>query len=214
MPIEYSISENTLQEYLDEMVSDMSLAEFAPLRDNKIKVLACTKVKVQEEEEQPCSGDPVSVKKVSDLHRVFIDGHYIVVVDHYTFNHLNDLQLKALLHSALMHISVETTESGIKLGTRKPDIRVFQATINRFGAYTDALLGLRECLIAAGKRFADMVTTESTEAGVGGVVDVDIVPEPSQSYADTMLRPLAGNENEAPVTPPETKKRSRSKKGE
>jgi hypothetical protein len=162
MPIEYSINKG-LQDALSSMLCDMSLAEFTPLRDSGIKVLACTKVKFQDEEEQPCSGDPVSVRKVSDLHRVFIDGHYLLVADQYTFSHSNELQLKALLHSALMRISVENTESGLKLGIRKPDIMAFQATINRFGAYTDALLGLRDCLVTASKRFANMVTTESTE---------------------------------------------------
>ena len=52
MSTEYTSNEG-LQEALDAMVSDVSLAEFSPLRQCKVKILTCTKVKITEDEEQP-----------------------------------------------------------------------------------------------------------------------------------------------------------------
>jgi hypothetical protein len=112
------------------------------------------------------------------MHRLFIDAHYLVVVDQYTYNHLDDIQVSALIHSALMRIGVEETESGVKLGTRKPDIMVFQATINRFGAYTPDLKGLRDCLVAASERFVDMVTNGTVVLGESAKEPPAPVPPP------------------------------------
>jgi len=148
-----------LQKAIDALLEDISIAEFSPIREHQIKVLSCTKNKLNEEDEPvQTAGDTVQVKKVSDLHQAFIDGHYLVVMDGYVFDHVDDGQLQAILHSALMRIKVEPTESGVKLGTRKPDIQVFQATIHRFGAYTDDLLSLKECLFKSSKRFTAMIT--------------------------------------------------------
>lgn len=148
-----------LQKELDALLEDVSLSEFADIREHEVTVVCCTKTKLGEgDEPMQTTGDAVAVKKVSDLHRTFIDAHYIVVVDGYVFDHTDEDKMKALLHSALMRIKVEVTESGIKLGTRKPDIQVFQATINRFGAYDEGLLNLKDCFARGGKRFASMIT--------------------------------------------------------
>ena len=94
---------------------------------------AMTKTNTKEEIE-PTSGEPVVVRKVSAADKVFMEGHFKVFIDRCRWDQANDVQQRAMLHRALMRVNVQSSDKGIKIGTRKPDVVTFQATIVRFGA--------------------------------------------------------------------------------
>ncbi len=143
--IEY-VKDETLQGALDDILSDGELREFANLRDNKVVIACCLKVKTNKDGEDEASpGEVVQLKKVSALHKVFIDAHYLMVVDNYGWNNANsEIKQKAMIHKALMRIDVEEDGGNLKFKARQPDVVEFRATVLRYGTYNESLLDMRE----------------------------------------------------------------------
>src|SRR4051812_14682303 len=123
--IEYSV-EKELTELVDEVLHKPEHSEFGPIRDVDLTILPCFVIRTDEDGQTKAGkGDPVKLKKISDLDRLFMKDkpHYIVVVDYGVWENAPDEQRMAMLHACLMQISVEHTDGGkIKLGSRKPDV--------------------------------------------------------------------------------------------
>lgn len=149
MPIEYA-EEPSMTEAVTQMISDETYTEFDLIRNEEIKILVAAMTKTNKDGDiEPTSGDAVVLRKVSAPDKPFINGHYKVYIDRCRWDQANELQQKAMLHRGLMRINIENKESGISLGTRKPDIFTFQATIVRFGAWEEDLIQLRNNLQSA-----------------------------------------------------------------
>ena len=149
MPIEYA-GDDEMAQAVAEMIGDETYSEFTPIRDQEIRILVAAMVKTDKDGiQEPTKGEPVIVCKVTPRDKPFVDGQYKVYIDKTRWDEANDLQQKAMLHRGLMRINIESKESGIKLGTRKPDVLTFQATIVRFGAWEEDLIQLRNNLQAA-----------------------------------------------------------------
>jgi hypothetical protein len=136
-----------LSDMLEDMIADTNFSEFNELRDLAIVVLPCVKVRMDKDgETQACKGDPVTVKKVGPVERIFMTKkpHFLVVVDYGAWGEANEKIRQAMLHRGLMRIVAEKTDDGMKIGTRKPDIVEFTMTVERFGAFNEHLLNLRE----------------------------------------------------------------------
>ncbi len=150
MATEYFL-EPTLNDFVNEFVSDEFLSEFGPIQRNSVK-FACAYVlkSTDDGEAVPLKGDTVVLKKVGPADKIFFDYHYKIYVDHARWEPANDDQKKAMLHKALMRVCITITDGGgIKFGTRSPDITEFQATVVRFGPWTNELLAFRNNLQAA-----------------------------------------------------------------
>jgi Putative phage metallopeptidase len=144
--VEYS-EDVDLTAAVNKMVADSLITEFKPLRDLHIVIKPCLRVRLDKDgQTQPCKGIPVKLKRVSPIERLFIRdrAHFILVVDYHAWETGNEKSRGALIHHALMQIAAEKSEDGIKISTRKPDIVEFTATVERFGAFSDVLLNLRE----------------------------------------------------------------------
>lgn len=137
-----------LNDALKAILTNVSLAEFSPLRDAKLKVLPLLKVVTNKEgEHTPCKGTPAQVKKVSDLHRAAgIDADYLLVVDYYAWNHPKGINpqitLDAMLHHALKSIKIEVKEGKPKFSKNDPDVEVYLDTVNRYpvaGAFAEEI---------------------------------------------------------------------------
>ncbi len=149
MPIEYA-GDDEMAQAITDMIGDETYSEFDPIRQQETKILVAAMVKTDKDGvQEPTKGEPVIIRKVSAADKPFIDGHYKVYIDKTRWDEANELQQKAMLHRGLMRINIESKESGIKLGTRKPDVLTFQATIVRFGAWEEELIQLRNNLQAA-----------------------------------------------------------------
>jgi hypothetical protein len=155
MPTEY-IQDKEIANAVTDMLGDTEFTEFAPLRDSEVKIESCVCVRTnQEGEDQPPKADPVSLKKVSPVEKVFVDLDYILVVDNSAWKTANtDQAQSAIIHRGLMKIQVEQSEKGLKLATRKPDIVEFSETVVRFGTYNQPLKTLKEAFTLAAKRLA------------------------------------------------------------
>jgi len=120
------------------VLSERKFAEFKPLNDQNIKVLAFLKVTTNSEgDHTPCKGCPVKVQKVSDLNRAAgIDADYIILVDYYAWNHpkgVNPVDTQeAMLHHALKMIKVEVKDGKVKKGKNEPEIVEFADTVTRY----------------------------------------------------------------------------------
>jgi hypothetical protein len=155
-----------LQKILSEVIADTNFTEFNDLRDLGISVLPCVRVRMDKDgETQPCKGDPVTVKKVGPVERLFIPKkpHFIMIVDFGTWSTANIKIQKAMLHRGLMRIAAEKTDEGVKVSTRKPDIVEFTATVARFGAFSDNLLNLREAFRNSTHRIMPTMADEEQE---------------------------------------------------
>lgn len=154
MPVEYSANEQMTQAVTD-MVGNEDYEEFGPIREQELLFLVAAMVKTNAEgEAEATSGEPVIVRRVGPADAVFIQGHFKVYICQTRWDEANEIQQKAMLHRALMKVDVEKTDSGIKIGMRKPDVWTFQQTVIRFGAWEDELIQLRNNLQAAKKAAA------------------------------------------------------------
>jgi hypothetical protein len=153
MPTEYTIDKEISNAVVD-MLGDGLYTEFAPLRDNEVKIETCAMVRVNKDgEDMPAKDDPVTLKKVPQVEKLFVDVDYILIVDNSAWKTANSEKAqKAIIHRGLMKILVEPNDGGVKLATRKPDIVEFTETAMRFGAYTDKLLTFQEATALASKR--------------------------------------------------------------
>lgn len=149
MPIEYAL-DDALTQAVASLTQDETYSEFGELREQGITFMVSAMTKTSKEEEiVPTSGEPVVVRRVSPSDAVFMDGHFKVYIDRCRWDGANEMQQKAMLHRALMRVKIEDTDKGVKIGTRKPDVVTFQATIVRFGAWEEQLIQLRNNLQSA-----------------------------------------------------------------
>jgi hypothetical protein len=155
MPTEF-IKDKEISDAVTDMLANLEYSEFAPIRDHEVKIEACLCVRTnQDGEDMPPKPEPVALKRVPPLERLYVDADYILVVDNSAWKTANTDQAQlAILHRGLMKINIENTDGKIKIGTRKPDVVEFSATLVRFGPYTESLLNLREIFSTAGKKFA------------------------------------------------------------
>lgn len=168
MPVEYELNTG-LQEIVDQVVNNPDFTEFAQIRNHELIIKSCLKIKLDENDEpvRP-EGEIAELKKIGPLHKVFIQGDFILVMDYYGFLNFGDNLKKAAIHKALMKIKVKESDSGrITYGTRKPDIQEFQATIVRFGAWSETLSTFREALLAAGEAAGQQMVDALERSGSG-----------------------------------------------
>ncbi|MGV0949156.1 MAG: putative metallopeptidase [Azonexus sp.] len=151
---------------LDKVVKDIIEKSTHPalkqLREQELTITPIMKVRTNKDgEHEPNPGPPAKIQKVSDLWRLFTEAHYLLIVDHYFFNHCNCVE--AGIFNALCEVEVTAKEGAIKLAVKKPDLNLFVATLQVYGAYDDQLLGLREWMntakTKAAKSFAEKVST-------------------------------------------------------
>ena len=156
MPTEY-VTDKEISDAVTDMLADDVYNEFDAIRNSEINIDACLCVRTNNEgEEQPCKGEPATLKKVGKLEKVFLDTDYILVVDNTAWKEANSTVAQlAMLHRALMEIDITENEGKFKLGKRKHDVREFSATIGRFGAYKESLLCLREAFTLSAKQLAE-----------------------------------------------------------
>jgi hypothetical protein len=161
-----------LNDALSAILKNVSIAEFSPLREQKIKIIPFLKVVTNTEgEHKPCKGIPAQVKKVGDLHRAAgIDADYLLVVDYYAWNHPKGINpqvtLDAMLHHALKAIKIEVKEGKPKFGSNKPDVEVYIDTVNRYGAFAEEIKTVSDMVAHAPQEAAALANGELEEPAV------------------------------------------------
>jgi len=132
-----------LDELVAKIIADPANSALASIREQELKVTPIMKVRSNADgEHEPNPGPPAKIQKVNDMWRLFTDAHYLLVVDYYFFNHANCVD--AVIFDALCAVEVTAKEGAVKLAVKKPDINVFAATLQKFGAFDDLLLGMRD----------------------------------------------------------------------
>lgn len=157
MATEY-VQDERLDEAVNNIMSSLDYPEFAPLRDAQVVVLPVLCVKLDAEGEPvEASGAPVKIKKLGQAERVYIKGHYLLVMGYKEWNSFNDVQVSAVIHSALMGIRVEQKDGAVRLKTKKPDVVLHNATVARFGAFDASVAGFKEALANIGLKSVETV---------------------------------------------------------
>lgn len=152
MPTEY-VRDQEMQDAVTDMLTKESFAEFNPIREHEVKIEVCSCVRTTKEgENAEAKEEPVMLKKIGPLEKVFVNADYIIVVDNSAWAEANEIQRNAIIHRGLMKINIEVKEGKIKVGTRKPNIVEFTETIVRYGTYREPLLNLREAMTLASKQ--------------------------------------------------------------
>lgn len=151
--------ENTeIAEITQDLLTDLSLSEFAGLRDTETTIAVLEKVKMNKEDELQKCGNPVDVKKISGFASVFINAKYVLLIDKYHWDDLSDTKKRALIHKALMSIQVQKNSDGsIKYTSRKPEIQEHIETITRYGKYNDSLTVLADILASGAQKAAEQI---------------------------------------------------------
>ena len=157
MPTEYYLDE-AISTAVNEVLDDPTFTEFEPLRSNETRFLVAAMRKTNSEDEtQPTTGLPVVIRKIAASDSVFLPGfQFKLYVDVHRWDKLNDSQRRAMAHEGLMRINAELKEQGVKYSTRRPDVETYQATVVRFGPWKEPLLLLRENLMNAQKKAAEL----------------------------------------------------------
>jgi hypothetical protein len=171
---------------LRAIISNVSYAEFSPIRDAQLKIIPFLKVKTNKEgEHQPCKGIPAQAKKVSDLHRAAgIDADYLLVVDYYAWNHPKGINpqvtMDAMLHHALKAIKIEVKEGKPKFGKNDPDVEIYIDTVNRYpqaGAFAEEI-----------RTVSDMVAHAPPQASALASGELDETPSTEEQPAPPQSR--------------------------
>lgn len=162
---EYTI-DSGLDKFVKDIIEKSTHAALSQIRDQELKIIPVMKVRTNKDgDHEPNPGPPAKIQKVSDLWKLFTEAHYILVVDYYFFNHANCVE--AGIFNALCEVEVKAKDGEIKLATKKPDLSLFVATLQVYGAFDDQLLGLREWMneakTKAAKSFAAKVSTGKLE---------------------------------------------------
>lgn len=144
MPTEY-YTDDALTAQVTGVVEDKNHHEFKPIVAHDIQIGSFFKLCTDKDGEPKAgTGPAVTVQKVSATNRVFSSADYLLIVDAHAYNGSTLHQQKAMLHHGLMKINVDEKDGHVKKAIRKPDIVEFNATITRYGTYTDDLLGLKQ----------------------------------------------------------------------
>jgi len=159
---EYTI-DKALNDAVESIIKTQKHAALNAIREHKLKIVPVMRVCTDNEGEHKQGSGPVAkISKVGGFWPLFTEAHYILVVDYYGFNHANNIT--AHIFNALCEVDVEVLDDGtIKKGLKKPEIMVFPATLEVFGAFTPALLGMGEWMTTAkteaAKSFAAKIST-------------------------------------------------------
>lgn len=161
------VQDNELDAAVKAIIEGSKNPALNPIRDNELKIVAIMKVRTNKEgEHEPNPGPPAKLVKVPDMWKLFTDAHYLIVVDYYCFHHSNARD--AAIFNALCGVEVKAKDGVIKLATKQPEIAVFAATVQEYGAFDEILLGLKEWMVnaktKAAKSFADKVANGKLEA--------------------------------------------------
>jgi len=155
MPVEYYL-DDALTAQVTSVTEDKNHHEFKAIIEHDIQIGSFFKLHTDKDGEPKAgTGPTVVVQKVSATNRVFSSADYLLIVDAHAYNGSTPHQQKAMIHHGLMKISVEEKNGHVKKGVRKPDIVEFNATITRYGTYSEDLLGLKEV-------FDEVATSVST----------------------------------------------------
>ena len=165
-----------LEHDVASMIEDAALSEFEALRELSIIVLPCMRIRMDKDgESQPCTGEAVSAKRIGPVERLFMPKkpHFILVVDYGAWSAADEQRRKIMLHRGLMRLVAEKDDDGIHLSTRTPEIVEFIRTVERFGAYTEQLLNLREAFRNSANRILPTVVAveEVAEEAVNNSAD-------------------------------------------
>lgn len=149
-------SRTELDDAVEQLVWDETISEFKPIRETEIKIFCLICIKTDADDEYvPCKGDPILVRRIPDHFKALVHGHYVLIADYYFWEHASEVQQKAAMFHALMHIHIEQKDDKIKIGMRKPEIKVFRTEVVRFGAYNEMLLDFREAFKLSANRLAE-----------------------------------------------------------
>lgn len=143
---EYSVNEG-MQQALTDMLRDTAITELAPLRKANLVFLVAAMAKTDKDDQPvPTSGEPIVLRKVGPADAIFMEGHYKLYIDDFRWSEMDKRKQSAMLHRTLTSIVVETDKKGVKLSRRKPDVIAFLDNIDRYGAWEDPLVDMRERL--------------------------------------------------------------------
>lgn len=196
MPKEYS-QEKELTEFVERLTTGDDIAELSPLRDHKIRVLACFVIDTDDDGEPKAGkGDPVVLKKVGDVERTFLKdkAQFILVVDYHAWNGWSDKLRTAYLYDELIGISVEKTEKGVKIKRVPPGVRTHTSSVARFGAYTKPLQELMDAYDNKSQRLDHLFEIAET----GGHQPAEQEPEESHIKTGDQVMQEAADAAEPP----------------
>jgi hypothetical protein len=154
MPTEYEQNDE-IQTAIVDMLGQEGFADLNPIREHEVKILSALCIRTDKNgEDAECKGDPVTLKKVGAMEKLFVDADYIVVIDRTTWNTASEVKQHAIIHRGLSKIDIKVTKGAIMLGTKKPDIVEFSTTLGHFGAYNEPLLQARDAMLSISKNVA------------------------------------------------------------
>jgi hypothetical protein len=183
--VEY-YEDTELTKLVKSIIGDTKKPALNAIREQDLKIVPIVKSRTNKEDEHEQNpGPPAKIQKVNDLWRLFTDAHYLLIVDYYFFKHANCVE--AGIFNALCEVEVTVKDGAVKLATKKPEIHVFTATLQEYGAFDETLLALREWMntakTKAAKSFVEKVSTGNLETSAA---------EPPSTESDEPPRVHAG----------------------
>lgn len=157
------VDEKEFKDAIEDMLDDVTFPELNPIREHEVVLfgLICVRMNSKDEEVQ-CKGAPIILKKLPAPFQTLMEGHYLLIGDHYFWTHADEKKKKGALYHALMHIEITVPEKGpVKYGTRKPPVQAWPSEVAKFGAHTEVLLDFREAMKTGANQFAESMKTRA-----------------------------------------------------
>lgn len=158
--IEYT-EQQDFKDALEDMINEKAYPEFNPIREQEVVIFGLMRVQMNSKDEEiQGKGSPIVLKRIPPPFQTLTNGHYLVICDHYFWEHEDEKKKKGALYHALMHIDIKTSDKGtITLGTRKPPVQAWPSEVAKFGAHTEVLMDFREAMKTGANRFAENMKT-------------------------------------------------------
>jgi hypothetical protein len=128
--IEYA-EDHDLEELVKQIAENTNMHELDPLREAGLTILSCMKTKMKDDELQQSMRRPAYARRISDLERVFVAGHWIIVMDYWAWKN-EPQERERSVFSALLDIAVEPKDGGLKIRKRLPDVVEHVAVLKRY----------------------------------------------------------------------------------
>jgi hypothetical protein len=152
----------------------LALEEHAALREQEVKIVPLLKVNNDNATGEPkkCKGLGVVCKKLGADVKACLSADYLLIMDYGRWNEIASWQREALVHHALQSIKVDLKGSKPKL-VRNPPVPIQPRTAERYGAYTDEQISIRD----AWRRPATTRALAAVSQALEGKVDTEEVGE-------------------------------------
>lgn len=177
--IEY-ITEPELTDLVSDVLTNENYADLKSLRQNDVVILSCMKIHMDDNSEYvKCKGNPVALKKVGDMERIFMtdSAHFILVFDMGVWEGSSATERKYHVYRTLVAMSAEMKGEKLVFTKHKPDVVEHLSTLTLFSGKVENLRNLEAIFGTAAQTTVTMISKKIVKKPAPALAENDVPEE-------------------------------------